>query len=156
MLLACRESLVRLNIHQRIHLLHALLIDIDLGDPASAVAVVLGHLVEGAWLLLQGLVHGGDLTLDRGVDVGGALDGLDGAEGVALLDPFAAHLGQFSVDDVAELFGSVLGDSNDGGFVVGGEVNPLVLLGVSLRKSYYFMSVSFEKKNLSVVFIASK
>ena len=100
------------------------------------MAVVLGDLVDGGGLLLETLVDGGDLALDRGVDVAGRLDRLDGAESVALLNPLARRLGELDVDDIAKLFGSVLGDANDGGLVVGGEVNPLVVLGVLAEEAY--------------------
>lgn len=49
----------------------------------------------------------GDLAADGRVDVAGALDGLDGADGVALVGPFARG-GQLDVDDVAQLLGGVL------------------------------------------------
>jgi hypothetical protein len=49
----------------------------------------------------------GDLAADGRVDVAGALDGLDGANGVALVGPFARG-GELDVDDVAQLLGGVL------------------------------------------------
>lgn len=122
------EGLVLLGIHESLELLDALLVDLDLGDPATAVGVVLGDLVDGTGLLLEAEVDLGNLAGDGGVDVGGALDGLDGADGVALGD-LCALLGELDVNDVAQLLGRVLGNADDAGFLVGVEVNPLVVLG---------------------------
>lgn len=93
------------------------------------MGVVLGHLVDGAGLLLEGAVGGGDGAGDGAVDVGGALDRLDGAEGVAG-DELLALLGQLDVDDVAELLGGVLGDADDAGRLGRVQVDPLVIFGV--------------------------
>ena len=130
LLLGRGEGLIGLGVHQRIHLLDTVLVELDLGDPAAAVAVVLGHLVDGGGLLLEDLVDGEDLAADGSEDVRRGLDGLDGADAVTLLDEVAAGLGELDVDDVTELLGGVLGDADDSGLVVGGEVDPLVLLGV--------------------------
>lgn len=127
-----RESLVGLGIHQLIKLLGTLLVDLDLDDPAAAIAIVLGDLVDGGGLLLQQHIALDDLALDGGVDVAGRLDGLDGANGVTGLDKVARGLWELDVDNVAELVGGVLGDANGGGFAVGGEVDPFVVLGVLL------------------------
>jgi hypothetical protein len=99
------------------------------------VRVVLGDLVDGAGLLLQHQVDLSDLARDRGVDVGGALDGLDGANGVAGLDVLAL-LRQLDVDDIAQLLGGVLADAQDARLLVRGEVDPLVLLGVFPYRIY--------------------
>lgn len=123
------ESLVLLSVHEGLDLLDALLVDLDLCDPAAAVGVVLGDLVDGAGLLLEAGVDLGDLAGDGGVDVGGALDGLDGADGIALGDG-GALLGELDVDDVAQLLGGVLGNADDARLLVGVEVDPLVVLGV--------------------------
>lgn len=101
------KRLVGLGIQQLVKLRGALLVNFDLDDPAAAGAVVLGHLVDGGGLLLQQGVGVGDLAADGRVDVAGALDGLDGADGVALVSPFARG-GQLDVDDVAQLLGGVL------------------------------------------------
>lgn len=77
----------------------------------------------------------GDLAADRGVDVAGALDGLDGADGVALVGPFARG-GKLDVDDVAQLLGGVLGDADDACLAVGGEVDPLMVLCVLASKAW--------------------
>jgi hypothetical protein len=124
------EGLVGLGIHQRIHLLHTLLANLDLGDPAATMAVVLRHLVNGGGLLLEDLVDSDDPAADGGEDVGRGLDGFNGADGVTLLEEVARGLGELDVDDVTELLSGVLGDADNGGLVVGGEVNPLVFLGV--------------------------
>jgi hypothetical protein len=80
------ESLVGLGVHQLVKLLGTLLVNLDLDDPAAAIAVILGDLVDGGRLLLQQHIAQDDLALDGGVDVAGRLDGLDGANGVASLD----------------------------------------------------------------------
>lgn len=125
------EGLVGLGVHQLVDLLGALLVDLDADDPAAAVAVVLGDLVDGGGLLLEQLVGGDDLAAHGGVDVGGALDRLDGADGVALVDEVGGRrLGQLHVDDVAELLGGVRRDADDARLAVGRQVDPLVVLGV--------------------------
>lgn len=101
------ESLVGLGIHELIGLLGALFVDLDADDPAAAGAVILGDLVDDGGLLLEGDVGVDDAALDGGVDVAGALDGLDGTNGVALVDPVASGLGELNVDDVAELLRGV-------------------------------------------------
>lgn len=123
-------SLVGLRVHQLIELLGTLLVNLDLDDPAAAVAVILRNLVDDGGLLLEADVALDDLAADRGVDVAGALDGLDGADGVTLVDEVAGGLGELDVDNVAELLGGVLGDANGGALAVGGEVNPLVVVSV--------------------------
>ena len=128
-ILASSKSLVLLAVHQALEVLDPLLVDGDLGDPAAAVRVVLGHLVDGARLLLEQVVDVGDAARDGRVDVGGALDRLDGADGVAGAHALAL-LRQLDVDDVAEGLGRVLADADDARLVVGREVDPLVVLGV--------------------------
>lgn len=123
------KRLILLGIHQRLEVLDALLVDLDLGDPAAAVGVVLGDLVDGAGLLLECEVDGGDGAGDGGVDVGGALDGLDGADGVARAHLFAFR-GELNVHDVAELLGGVLRDPDHAGGLVGVQVDPFVVFGV--------------------------
>lgn len=135
------ERLVLLGAHEALEVLDALLVDGDLGDPAAAGAVVLGNLVDVAGLLLELLVDVGDAAGDRGVDVGGRLDRLDGADGVARLD-LAALLGQLHVDDVAQSFGSVLGDANHARLVVGRQVDPLMVFGVLPYGVYLRQSTS--------------
>lgn len=129
MILRSGEGLVLLLTHEGLELLDARLVDLDLCDPAAAVGVVFGHLVDGAGLLLEAEVDLGDLAADGRVDVGGALDGLDGADGVALGD-LRALLGELDVDDVAQGVGGVLGDADDARLLVGVEVDPLVVLCV--------------------------
>lgn len=124
------KGLVRLSIHQLVKLLGTLLVDLDLDDPAAAVAIILGDLVDGGGLLLQQGVTLDDLAPDGGVDVAGRLDGLDGTNGVAGVDKVARRLGEFDVDDVTKLLGGVLRDANGGGLAVGGQVDPFVVLGV--------------------------
>lgn len=131
------KGLVLLGIHQRVKVLDALLVDLDLGDPAAAVGVVLGHLVDGAGLLLEGEVDAGDLAGDGGVDVGGALDRLHGADGVARAD-LLALLRQLHVHDVAQLLGRVLRDADHPRRLVRVQVDPLVVLGVLADISYLF------------------
>jgi len=128
-LLGRDELLVGLGVHQLLEVGNARLVDLDLGDPAAAVRVVLGDLVDGAGLLLEQHVGRGDAAADGGVDVGGALDRLDGADGVAGLD-LLALLGELDEDDVAEGLGGVLADANDAGLLIGREIDPFVLLGV--------------------------
>jgi hypothetical protein len=130
-----RKLLIRSGIHQLLKVLQPLLGNLDLGDPAAAVRVVLGDLVDGAGLLLQHQVDLSDLARNRGVDVGGALDGLDGANGVAGQDVLAL-LRQLDVDDIAQLLGGVLADAQDARLLVRGEVDPLVLLGVFPYRIY--------------------
>ncbi|KAF5131392.1 hypothetical protein E5D57_007747 [Metarhizium anisopliae] len=96
-----RESLVGLGIHQLIKLLSTLLVDLDLDDPAAAIAIVLGDLVDGGGLLLQQHIALDDLALDGGVDVAGRLDGLDGANGVTGLDKVARGLRELDVRTAA-------------------------------------------------------
>ena len=129
------ELAVRGLIHQLLEVLEALLGNLDLGDPATTVRVVLGNLVDGAGLLLQQHVDLGDLARDGGVDVGGALDRLNGADGVTGgdLPPLFREL---DIDNVAQSRGGVLADTEDTGLLVGGEVDPLVLLGVFPQRIY--------------------
>jgi hypothetical protein len=68
---AASKGLVGLNVHQLVKLLGALLVNLDLDDPAAAGAVVLGDLVDGGGLLLEVVVDLGDAQSDRGVDVAG-------------------------------------------------------------------------------------
>lgn len=130
------EGLVGLGVHELISLVSALLVELDANDPAAAVGVVLRDLVDGGGLLLKDGVGAGNLALDGGVDVGGTLDRLDGADGVALVDPVTSGLGELDVDNVTELLSSVLGDANDARLAVGSDINPLVVLGEALGQSY--------------------
>lgn len=91
--------------------------------------VVFGDDVDGAGLLLQYQIDSGDLAADGGVDISGALDRLDGADGVARTDGLAL-LGKLDVDYIAQLFGGVCGDADDTRGLIGAEVDPLVVLGV--------------------------
>jgi hypothetical protein len=134
-LLASRECLVLLRIHQPFQILDTLLIYSDLGNPAATVRVVLRNLIDSGGLLLQQEVDVGDLAADGGVDVAGALDRLDGADRVAGLDRLAL-LRQLDVDDVAEGLGRVLADSDDACLVVGRKVNPFVVLCVFPNRSF--------------------
>ena len=129
MVLRGSKLLVLLGAHQRLKVLDTLLVQHDLGNPAAAGRVVLGDLVDGAGLLLEAAVDVGDLARNGGVDVGGRLDGLDGANGIACTN-FLALLGELDVDDVTQGLGGVLGDANDTRCLVGVEVDPLVVLGV--------------------------
>lgn len=128
-MLSSSIRLILLGIHQSLQLLRGGLADLDLGDPAAAVRVVLGDLVDGAGLLLEDQVDVGDLAGHGGVDVGGALDALDGADGVA-----APHLlpllGQLHVYHVAQLLRRVLADPDHARRLVGVQVDPLVVFGV--------------------------
>lgn len=128
-------GLVGLGVHELVSLAGALLVELDANDPAAAVGVVLGDLVDGGGLLLKDNVGAGNLALDGGVDVRGALDRLDGADGVALVNPVTSGLGKLDVDDVTELLSSVLGDANNTRLAVGGDINPLVVLGEALGQS---------------------
>ena len=83
MLLRPSKSLILREIHQALKVFAPLLANGDLGNPAAAVRVVLGHLVDGPGLLLEGDVGPRDGAGDRRIDVGGALDGLDGEQSVA-------------------------------------------------------------------------
>lgn len=65
------------------------------------------------------------------MDVGGGLDRLDGADGVALLYPVVG-LGELNVDNVAQLVGRVLGDADDARLLLDVDVDPLVVLCVPL------------------------
>lgn len=129
------KLLVLFLTHQTFQVLHALLIDRDLGNPPTTMRIVLGDLVDGRGLLLQKKVDVCNLAGHGSVDIGSALHGLDGANGVAGLEnlPF---LRQLDVDDVAEGFGGILADADDARFVVGREVDPLVVLGVLLYRVY--------------------
>lgn len=124
--IASRKSLVGLRVHQRLKLLGTFLVNLNLGDPASANAIILGDLVDGRGLLLEGVVDVGDAKADRSVDVGGGLDRLDGTDSVTLLDP-VVDLRELNVDDVTELFGGVGRETNDTGLLVCREINPLVV-----------------------------
>lgn len=133
-MLAADKRLVGLGVHEALEVLDALLVDLHAGQPAAAVRVVLGHLVDGTGLLLEVNVDLDDLAADGGVDIGGALDRLDGANGVALGDG-RALLGELDEDDVTEGLGGVLGDADDARLVVGREVDPLVVLGILADES---------------------
>lgn len=128
------ESLVGLGIHELIGLLGTLLVDFDTDDPAAAVGVILGNLVDDGGLLLESGVGSSNLALDGGVDVAGRFDRLDGTNGVALINEIASGLGEFDVDDVTELLRGVFGNANDAGLAVCRQVNPFVVLGVSLSE----------------------
>lgn len=99
------KSLIRLRIHKRIDLRS--IGDLDLSQPA----LLLRALVDGTGLVLQHAVRFDDLAADGGHDVGRALDGLNGADGVAGVD-FQVDGGELNVDDVAEGFGCVGGDAD--------------------------------------------
>jgi hypothetical protein len=129
------ELLVFGRVHQLLEVLQALLGNLHLGDPPAAVRVVLGDLVDGAGLLLQREVDLGDLARDRGVDVGRALDRLDGADGVAGLR-LPALFRQLDVDNVAQRLGGILADAQNTRLFIRREVNPLVLLGVFPYRVY--------------------
>jgi hypothetical protein len=123
------ELLVRVDVHQVVEILQALLSNLDLSDPAAAVRVVLGNLVDGARLLLQNNVDRGDYARDGSVDIGSTLDRLDGTDRVASLD-LLALVRQLDVDDIAQLLSGVLADADDARLLVSREIDPLVLLGV--------------------------
>lgn len=129
------EGLVGLGVHELVDLLGTLLVNLDLDDPAAAVAVVLRDLVDGGGLLLKQGVAREDFAADRGVDVAGALDRLDGTNGVTLVDKVVGALRELNVDDITKLLGGVLGDANDARLAVGRQVNPLVVLGVLLGEA---------------------
>lgn len=130
-----RELLVGSGVHELLKVLQALLSNLNLGDPATPVRVVLSDLVDGARLLLQEHVDLGDLARDSGVDVGSALDRLDGTNGVASLHLLALFR-QLDVDDVAQLLGGVLADAQDARLLIRSEIDPLVLLGVLPYRIY--------------------
>jgi hypothetical protein len=94
--------------------------------------VGLGALVNGAGLLLQGLVDLDDGAADGAQDVAGALDALDGADGVAGRD-LLARLGQLDKDDVAQRRRGVVGDADRRRLGVRRERHPLVRLRVLFR-----------------------
>lgn len=52
-----------------------------------------------------------------------------------MLDP-CSGLGEFDVDYISELFGGVLRNSNEAVLLVGGQINPLVVFGVSSSKAF--------------------
>ena len=99
------ERLVRLRIHEVVHFRRVG--NLYLREPA----VGFGALVDGVGLVLQHAVRFHDLAADGGHDVGRALDGLDGADGLAGVD-FEVEGGEFDVDDVAEGFGGVGGHAD--------------------------------------------
>ena len=90
-------------------------VGLDGEEPAVAVGVGVDETGVGG----DGVVDGGDGAGDWGVDVGGGLDGFDDGDGFFGGD-FAADLGEFDVDDVAEFFLGVVGDA-DGGVSGAGE-----------------------------------
>ena len=82
---------------------------LDGEEPALAVRVGVDEAGVGG----DGVVDGGDGACDWGVYVGGGLDGFDDGDGFFGGD-FAADLGEFDVDDVAEFFLGVVGDADGG------------------------------------------
>lgn len=104
-------------LHKAPELLDALGCNLDLDNPAASPRVVLGQLIDGAGLLLEDGVDARDLAADRSVDIGRALDRLDGADGVASLD-YLADLGKLDKDDVAQRLGGVFRDSDNGGLTI--------------------------------------
>lgn len=68
------ELIIRILVHQVVEFVKALLINLHLRDPATAVRVVFGNLVDGAGLILQQDVGLGDLAGDWGIDIGSTLD----------------------------------------------------------------------------------
>ena len=123
------ELSIGIGVHEGLEVLQALLSELNFGDPAATMGIVLGNLVDRARLLLEQQVDLSDLAGHRRVDVGGALHRLDSANGVTGLN-LEALLGQLDVDNIAEGLSSVFADTNDAGFLVGRDVNPLVLLRI--------------------------
>lgn len=146
------ECLVRLRVHEAVNLRRVG--NLDLRKPT----VGLGALVDGAGLVLQHAVGLHDLSSDGCHDVRRALDGLDGANGLAGVD-FKVDGGQLNVDDVTEGFGGVCGYADgawrgvrslrarlgfrsmgDTSLPVAGELDPFVVLGVLLLECYEGLS----------------
>jgi len=123
------ELSIGIGVHEGLKVLQALLSELDLGDPAATMGIVLRYLVDRARLLLEQQVDLSDLAGHRGVDVSSALHRLNGANGIAGLD-LEALLGQLDIDNIAEGLSSVLADTDDASLFVGRDVNPLVLLGI--------------------------
>jgi hypothetical protein len=123
------ELCVSLRIHELLEILDALLSDLDLGDPAAAMRIVLGDLVDSGGLLLEQEVDASDLAGNWCVNISGALDRLDGADSIARSD-LLALLRELHENDVAELLGGILAETDDAGLEIRREINPLVLLGV--------------------------
>jgi hypothetical protein len=99
------ERLVRLRIHQAVNLRR--ISNLNLRQPA----VRFGALVDGTGLVLEHAVRFHNLAADGCHDVRSALDGLDGADGLAGVD-FEVEGGQLDVDNVAEGFCCVGGDAD--------------------------------------------
>ena len=99
------ECLVRLRIHKAVNLRRVS--NLDLREPT----VGLGALVDGAGLVLQHAVGLHDLSSNRCHDVGRALDGLNGANGLAGVD-LEVEGGKLDVDDVTKGFGGVCGHAD--------------------------------------------
>lgn len=123
---------ILLSAHQSIKLLQARLINLDLGEPTTTSRIILRHLVNDRRLLLERRVDHGNLALDGTVDVGGGLDGLDGADGIASRHPVTVGLGELDVDDVTEGFGGVFGDADDARQLLAVDVDPFVVFCVAL------------------------
>lgn len=123
------ELLIRRNVHEVLKILDALLVDLDLGNPAAAVRIVLRHLVDNSRRVLEDGVDVCNLAANWGIDVCRALDRLDSTDGVAGLD-LLAQFGELDKDDIAERLGGVLANANNTGLQVSGQVDPFVLFGV--------------------------
>jgi hypothetical protein len=74
-----------------------------------------------------------DLARNWGVDIGGTLHGLDSTNGITGRHVLALFR-QLDVDDIAQLLGGVFANAEDTGFLVCGNVDPLVFLGVSFYR----------------------
>jgi hypothetical protein len=129
LVVSASKSLVLFRAHEVLKILDALLVDSNLADPAATVRVVFRDSIDLSGLLLEHQINIGDAARNWRIDISGALDGLDGADRIAGLNRFVG-LGEFYIDDIAQLFSGVRGDTNDTGGFVGIEVDPFVVLGV--------------------------
>lgn len=83
--------------------------DLNLSDPA----LTLGALVDGLSLILKDAVTLDNLASNGGEDIGGRLDGLDSADGLAG-DDLEVGLGKLYVNDITQGVGGVFGDTDLG------------------------------------------
>lgn len=74
------------------------------------------------------LVHVGDLTIDRSVDIASNLDALHHCRRVISLELFI-YTWKLEVGDLAELLLGIIGDADSGNFLLGDVLDPLVTFG---------------------------
>src|SRR5690606_36833820 len=95
-------------------------------------------LVDEPGVVRDLLVDLHDLAVERGANVRGRLDAFDDAD-LVTRGYGLPGIGQFDEDDIAELFGGVLGDADDDQVALGAE--PFVIFGVLHGSGPYWLAL---------------